>query len=103
LRVFWASYTLDEDGVQHLYQSGTYYLDPAHRVVRFEIVMPTSCLYRAGYIAHGPVPVPKTITTGTDMMVADPFREGPPNYAGGFIYASDKVSCPTPPSASPSG
>jgi hypothetical protein len=99
LRVFWASYTIDEADVQHLFRSGTSYLDPANPTVHFAAVMPTQCLGRTLYVAEGPAVIPGTITTGTDMMKVDPFRVPRPGI-GNFLWASDRVACPSP---APSG
>src|SRR5205814_211207 len=54
LRTFWASYTIDEAGIQHLFRSGTAYLDPANPTVHFVPVMPTQCVARSLYVAEGP-------------------------------------------------
>lgn len=99
LRVFWASYTIDEAGVQHLFRSGTASLDLTNPTVHFVAVTPTQCRSRMLYVAQGPAAIPSTITTGTDMTKADPFRVYGP-YVGNFLWATNPGACPNP---SPSG
>jgi hypothetical protein len=99
LRVFWASYTLDAAGVQHLYRSGTTFLDLSRQSVRLTPVLPTDCLARNLYVAQGSAAIPGTITTGTDLTTADPFRVPPPGV-GNSLFESGRAACPNP---SPSG
>jgi hypothetical protein len=95
LRVFWATYTIDTAGIQHLFRSGTAFLDPTNPAVQFVAVNPTQCLTRILYVAQGSAAIPSTITTGTDMMKVDPFRVPRPGI-GNFLWASDPGSCPSP-------
>lgn len=63
IRVFWASYTSGADGVSHLYQSQSHYLDRDHPSWTMTIIVPAKC-GSSWYIGRDNPAVPTTFAKG---------------------------------------
>ena len=63
IRVFWATYAADSDGVSQLYKSQSYWLDSAHPTLKMFVDTPTGC-GASWYVVRGPAAVPASFAKG---------------------------------------
>lgn len=64
VRVFWATYHYDTDGVAHLTGSQVYWLDHSQPVAYMHLFVEPDACQRGWFIAHGNDPIPDTLPKG---------------------------------------